>query len=1173
VAKSKGKGDKDVLFRVGVAAHPESKRSLKDLGDSALQIQRNLERSMSLVGRRAKEAADVISKGMASSISAAERSFTSTISGMVATAKAEMESLRRMAAPVKAPTSGVYSPTPVTVGVGAGSRSRGGAGSTAQQVPMSAGEQLAAQVDEWRSTEVSAHKGHMDAVADVRRKSLTEMLESERSQLQKHHSQLQGPGRPPEARRASRTRSSAPTVSDSFDAGMSAAEARRRKLAEDDERRERETNVRQQAAEHEKRKKDLAKSQAAAADQSRESDRQQVQRQANIQTAQRVGVPAGSDQAEKFAQSSLDEQEAVIQRKIKNETSYFTAVGNLQGKDLAEFRKAVQAKAQSLQVLLNETKAAAGQAHAVESTAVQKTLKARQVVITSSIRELLSFDAVLKKQIAAEDAEQERLHSRHRARQLSTAKANRAAREGEAKEVARAAQEADREADRQHGRHRARQLSIAKANRAARDAEAREALAQSRAMESDYSRNVATVNQANAALSNKVMGVAGSIGQATRGFLQLGLVGEESTKDLLEGWIKIQSGFDIIVGGAKVVKGITDATHLWSEANTAAKLAAEIAAAANARHIVSLTAEAQAATAAAAAHGRLATARVAGAGGGAASAATSAATAGSTAVRGAASAGSAGIAGAGAVPAVGGAAITFGAAVAAFVGGAAGILSASSTFKEAAKFGFGGGARQDTIAGKIAEKEASIGVGAIKMLGVENTQSMMRMLSGTLMGLPGKIAGGLGSNPLQPFTQAASDDISADKAVKARERRTANRAFQEEQGGIRADRMRSDFTATDRRRDVTTQLRLDAAPRDNAATRQLKTLQREIDATQRRLADLPDGSKPIARLLEGRIRELSKMQRSVSVAAVSPEIEARKSVNKDSRVESQKELNGLLAQQKQLETKGSDAEKQAVSQRIAEVHQRMLDLGRERLSIEQQIGDERRRANEEAISSLRSEIEMRSQQKRDAEGRVKSAAEAFGEMTLLDQQLAMRAKAKSNAAADKALSPNEKAKFDTLNKKAESPGGLTDAEQANLAQLRQKRTDAAGNALTREERGRLKSLGLSDDVAAASSGARTAAKRAGFDTAFGRDDRTDANIADAARKKLDIELKNKLDFTAKLDANVPAMATAIVNTLLPLVEQIKVDLARQVTEDFRKQMAAANTGANARATQGALARK
>lgn len=88
------------------------------------------------------------------------------------------------------------------------------------------------------------------------------------------------------------------------------------------------------------------------------------------------------------------------------------------------------------------------------------------------------------------------------------------------------------------------------------------------------SREVSAIkqNRINDQLTNQLLGLAGGTASFVRGFALLGIAGEENSQKLLEGLIKTQAGFDVIMGGIRLV---VNANQAWETYQKALKLAGQ----------------------------------------------------------------------------------------------------------------------------------------------------------------------------------------------------------------------------------------------------------------------------------------------------------------------------------------------------------------------------------------------------------------------------------------------------------------------------------------------------------------------------------------------------------------------------------------------------------------------
>ena len=1111
-AKSGGSGKgADVLFRVGVAAMPEAKRSLKELGDQALRAQQQLDRSLASVSRTAEKASSAIAKGISQAIATAERQMASSVERMRKMAT-EASPLRQLEASMPSKSRAAVATTAATV---------------ASQTPAVSGSRLNASRDAQTQTsgrpvagpgktpdsptitglqdmlndELARHRRHLETLATMRQNAIREMVAKENSLWKGTPAESPGSRGGTSKTSGGATPKQSPTERRAYGLDSSSA------VREREERVERDTNLRQAADAAAKRRAAIEREHNSILSRDSEYKNQASARKDNTALAPMLRIQPGTDQERQFAAKSLAEQEKLIAAKLQKETELAKSITGLRGRDLQEYRGFIQGRIQALQQLAQATEAQSKTEYAANSRTVQAALRERQRTIAAQIRELTKFDGEMKRALQEEDRENDRLHSRHRARQLSTARAN----------------------------------------RAARDAEVKNQQAALNAMKSDYDRHVSTIRGANSALVEPLMNIGESVGRTVRGFAQLGLVGEENAQKLLEGWIKIQSAYDILAGSAKTVASVSKAIELWTTATTAQKSASEILAAMSKANAAAMVAETGAVNAQAGAYQRLAVSKAAasGAGAGKVGAVANVASAAIPSAPGAA-----GTAAAGAAPVVGGAATVFAAGVAAFVGAAAGMVSAASTIKEAAKYGFGGGAGKGTVADTIATQEASLVAKLSGSLGQRTTNALLGPLS--LTGF---------FDPMHDLAASNSnmERMQKQRALEAEQRQLREQQKQriEEQGTVRAqaDRKRYDVE-TGYRRETST-MRLELAPRANPAERQLVSVRQEIAKAQRRLESLPEPSQALAHQMESRLSQLQRQSRKIEQGMVSPDLtRQRDSISREQR-QAVSQIDRLRREREMVATKSEKDEK---TQQILEVNQRLTELAKARSKVEMDILDAQKQGRQEAIAGAQRELDIALAKRKANLDSLKTAAERFGDMDPLEQRKLISLKQKSLTAGRDALSNQERADYENLDRMAQlDPTRVDEQGKKRLASYRDRMADASSQNLTRAERRALAEVGLGEDQDIASRAARRDAEKAGFSRYFGGRERQDSGLQKAIEQKLQAEIRQNYEVSVKLEDKRDDVARQVYNLLVPLLRGNRAEQLRAIEETAQRAIAESNS--------------
>ncbi len=112
----------------------------------------------------------------------------------------------------------------------------------------------------------------------------------------------------------------------------------------------------------------------------------------------------------------------------------------------------------------------------------------------------------------------------------------------------------DREAQRLHDRHRARQLSMARDTKKRAEQEEADSVKAIRSAQREQERAMGQIHAGRVKMAEGFVAATESIARFGRGFAALGLVGEENTDKLLRGLIKVQAVFDLVSGGVATAK-------------------------------------------------------------------------------------------------------------------------------------------------------------------------------------------------------------------------------------------------------------------------------------------------------------------------------------------------------------------------------------------------------------------------------------------------------------------------------------------------------------------------------------------------------------------------------------------------------------------------------------------
>lgn len=133
---------------------------------------------------------------------------------------------------------------------------------------------------------------------------------------------------------------------------------------------------------------------------------------------------------------------------------------------------------------------------------------------------------------------------------------------------------------------------------------------------------------------------------------------------------------------------------------------------------------------------------------------------------------------------------------------------------------------------------------------------------------------------------------------------------------------------------------------------------------------------------------------------------------------------------------------------------------------------------------------------------------------------------------------------------AERFGQLSPAEQQRTILAQKKLT--AGQALTQDERRRLRALGL-DSTSAAVRGQDIAdAERAGFSRFFGEDERRRLGAAQREEVRLSVAIERQRDFIVRLEADTEAEAEFLAREVSRLLVERDEQLRKQFADELRK---------------------
>ena len=549
----------------------------------------------------------------------------------------------------------------------------------------------------------------------------------------------------------------------------------------------------------------------------------------------------------------------------------------------------------------------------------------------------------------------------------------------------RAAEQEEKARDREHQRHRQRQRSIAAANRRERQAEASETAKELSRLEAEHKSARAAVVSGNDAMIESMLGLTEGVMKVGRGFVALGLIGEEDTQKIVDGLLKVQGTFDLLTGGVQTIVRIEKTVRLLRGTLAAADVAqkasaasATLSARATDASTVALTREAAAANAATASHGRLSAAR--GASGAAGSVRSATGAVSSVGGLGSTVAGIGGTGGAGAAGAIS----TLGPIIAAAAGVAAAAVSGTSTANAAGKYGIGGGADVGSITDRIATFE------------VKTASSVERMVS--KIGGSFDMLGGAGGMLISRFTGITDAVRELSKSTERLEGAEKNRL----ELLVRLSRQQEQEAA------------------DVRATIQRRSLDIEMSGVAGNFASLSQ------RITSGDSSEAES-------AAIGSQLQLVRTTLRDLIGQEQTLLADTEAQAA-ARTEITRLAKMAMDleQRKAESELSHLDAADER---QRRIAETQQRAQQEEIRGLQERLSLQRQTISEETDRLRSAEERFGSMSPEEQQRLIQLSVRARQTNGRGLSQEQ---LDSL-----SGVGTRDIQEL-VSSERRRRAEAAG---------------------------------------------------------------------------------------------------------------------------------
>lgn len=591
--------------------------------------------------------------------------------------------------------------------------------------------------------------------------------------------------------------------------------------------------------------------------------------------------------------------------------------------------------------------------------------------------------------------------------------------------------------------------------------------------------------RANAEIKGSMNGMAESFGRVTegsmkltRGFVLLGLSGEDDIEKVVKELAKVQAAIDITRGGIDTVRGLVKGFSDLNSVFAAKAKLSDIEAASQARAATAgraqqalLAREAAAANAAAAAHQRLAAAR--GAGGAAATVARG------NVVASLVGAGGTGVAAGGG----GGAAAAGGSLAGPIAAAAAGILAAAYSIKEFVvsinEAGFRGGAREGTTFDSIAKTQAGI-FGHVEVMWQDFAKSL-GIGEKSLAKFAASLTSVLPSSGLLTSTFAALGLSGGDYAKAIRGAAEAARLEEKFRKSLIAERRKDEYAVAEAskksdlfgiadasRREILA-VRAETFQPEDTQTRALNIQRRQRDA-ENALRLLPRGADDpvMGRRLRNERDEAARMARDFDETTLSSDLQRRRQSNAESIQSEQRQLKAARIAESQAKTV---QDRELATKRIGDLEQTISKLDRERFQIERQTTEERLRGSQRAVDAVNAEIQGHREILKTISDQKNAALESFGQKSLPDQVRQMRAMQKAEELGNKSLSITELGQYRALRGQADAGMKLREDDEKKLAALEAKRREGAAKAvaapapqLTQQEANRLQSLRRRQDA-------------------------------------------------------------------------------------------------------------
>lgn len=578
----------------------------------------------------------------------------------------------------------------------------------------------------------------------------------------------------------------------------------------------------------------------------------------------------------------------------------------------------------------------------------------------------------------------------------------------------------DREADQIHKRHRQRQLSTARAAQQAlkqEEAARKNTLASARA---EHDRLTGVVATGNERMISGLQASTESAARLGRGIAMLGLIGEEDTKKILDGLVKVQAAFDIFVGGTNLVrhlstayKGYRTAIDATAAAQKIATVASGAAATASGVQTTALNAEAVAAGRAAAAHVTLGRSRGSGAAAGLASSAVSTtAKAGSVAAGSVAAGGTASAGLAGTVATVAAPLAAFAAAITAT---AAATVTAGETIRDGTKYGFMGGAKQGSFSDTIATQEVNF----LSMIDKSFLRPMEQGIGKAGPGIMKAFLGGF-SAPMAGIRKLTESEDRVERAKKQQQdiRRVNAEKEAQDQAKSEEQMLQSGFRSSTR--NANHQLELSALDTDELVKPLRSSNEKLASQLRQQLAKIeakdlaPFRNTTLAGQRDRQVLDVRREQRELTKQEAVPERLTAQSKQID--VQIRQETENLTAARSDMQGAVTDREKLQAQKAIEESAGRIAELTKDRLRVTREIAKSQSDANQSAIESLREQIRLVQDRIAVGKNEITDAKASFGAKSPEEQQKLLAVAKKAKDAYDKGASNVDPELLDRRNK-------------------------------------------------------------------------------------------------------------------------------------------------------------